>query len=190
MKALQPEEAIEALEAVRAGGVAADRAATSLVEDGLVRARTSMKGAELPHYDRREVESAVGIAVAKLIVSSPPPNQWTAYVTTVAVNTVRRVLRARKNEEDWESLDNVPDPKSEGIVMQHEKRAILMMCVAQLDEREQDMIRARFWERATLSALAKEWELPGHESVSRVLDSAYKKLRAMLAEWSITSSRG
>ena len=191
MKALSLEEAEAALATIKKGGAAADAAATALVEDGLVRARTSMSGVDLPHYDRREVESAVGIAVARLINSSPPPNKWSAYVTTVAANTVRKVLAAKKKEEDWDSaVDELPDPRTNNLVMQNEKRSILMMCVAQLEEREQDMIRARFWERSTLDVIAKEWELPDPMASKRVLESAYKKLRTMLAEWSITSSRG
>jgi RNA polymerase sigma factor (sigma-70 family) len=190
MKALDPDEAAAALATVQAGGPAADAAATALVEDGLVRARTSLKGSDLPHYERREVESAVGIAVARLINSSPPPNEWLSYVTTVSINAVRRVVRAKKAETDWEQLDDQPDERSTNIVQNQEKRAILMMCVAQLEEREQDMIRSRFWERATLSALAKEWELPHAKSVQRVLDKSYGKLKGLLGEWGITSSRG
>ncbi len=108
--------------------------------------------------------------------------RFAAWVTTIAVNTARRRFRRRRPEfTDPGDLPQIPDDTAdlERDVDSGRQREMLLKALAELDERDREIISLRYGAELDASEIARLLELEP-ANVRKILERARGRIEALL----------
>jgi RNA polymerase sigma factor (sigma-70 family) len=125
-------------------------------------------------------------AISKLDHYSPQKGEFSIWLFTIAVNTVRDHLRAQKRcvfdfTATIEELAEAHEPNIEEKVFQYETNDKLLDALKRLSIREQNIIALKFWWNLTNRRIAQMMDLD-ENNVAVILLRALKRLRKILTD--------
>ncbi|HUM59487.1 MAG TPA: sigma-70 family RNA polymerase sigma factor [Bacillota bacterium] len=125
-------------------------------------------------------------AISKLEHYSPQKGEFSVWLFTIDVNTVRDHLRAQKRcvinfTATMKELAEVHEPNIEEKILQYETKDKLLDALKRLSIREQNIIALKFWWNLTNRRIAQMIGLD-ENNVAVILFRALKRLRKILTD--------
>ena len=124
--------------------------------------------------------------LAKRGYYSPQKGKFSAWLYTIAANTVKNHLKAQKRHvfnftAEIEKIAVAIEPDIDEKVMRQETKGQLLNALKQLSVREQKIIALKFWGDLTNRQIARMLEL-NENNVAVIIFRALKRLKGILAD--------